>query len=126
MDNFQQILNRIQPNYSKSLDVHQGWHNLVFKLDSLLSYLSPNYTISQVKTKFGNLRYYASFVSQQNDPAPDLSKDIFDSLIRYYEYLSSMICEYCGAHGKLIQVNGWYFTACSKHENITSQELNNV
>lgn len=37
-----------------------GWGTLIAELETKLKRLSPDYTISQVKEKFGGLRYYAN------------------------------------------------------------------
>ena len=113
---FTKLLDKFHPAYFKSIDVYPGWYEIITKLDNLLSYISPDYKISQIKTKFGGLRYYADFEWDKEDPDYQTREDIFDSLIRYYESLSMSICEVCGSWGEMHDKKGWYYTACSKHK----------
>lgn len=87
-----------------------GWGLLITDLETKLKALSPNYTISQVKEKFGGLRYYAS----AGDVDAETSKQFYD-LIREAEATSYDICECCGQPGRLTRRGGrgWYKTLCS-------------
>lgn len=113
---FTKLLDRFHPGFFRSIDIYPGWNQLVMQLHNLLFYLSPDYQISQIKTKFGGLRYYADFHCDQNDPDYQTRSDIFYSLIRYYEHLSTSVCEVCGSWGEIHNEKGWYYTACSKHK----------
>ena len=113
---FTKLLDRFHPGFFRSIDIYPGWNQTVMQLHELLVYLSPDYEISQIKTKFGGLRYYADFRWDQNDPDYETRSDIFYSLIHHYEHLSTTICEVCGSWGKMHNKKGWYYTACSKHE----------
>ncbi len=44
--------------------IPDNWMPVLVKLDSELSKLYPNYSILQVKSKFGGLRYYVSGVGE--------------------------------------------------------------
>jgi hypothetical protein len=57
--------------------------------------------VSQVKEKFGGLRFY---VNNYHD-------DI-ETLIEEAEELSSITCEDCGQTGKRRNLNGWIKTVC--------------
>lgn len=59
-------------------------------------------TISQIKEKFGTLRFYIYGGS-----------DAIDKLIDTAEDLSSVTCEQCGQSGEL-RDNGWLFTLCDE------------
>lgn len=87
-----------------------GWGPLITDLETKLKALSPDYTISQVKEKFGGLRYYAS----AGDVDAETSKQFYD-LIREAEAKSYEICECCGQPGRLTRRGGrgWYKTLCS-------------
>lgn len=101
-----------------------GWQPLLVELDAKLKERWPDYTISQVKEKFGTLRFYA-------DPgieAPDFGDDeagtaahnqwyadnvdAFHDLIHEYEAKTAEICEVCGNPGKLGDRNYWWATRC--------------
>lgn len=87
-----------------------GWGSLITELENKLKALSPDYTVSQVKEKFGGLRYYAS----AGDVSEETAKQFYD-LIRAAEAESHEICERCGQPGRLSRrgVRGWYKTLCS-------------
>ena len=91
-----------------------GWYNLIYTLtnciDRRLEHLNKDggnrkVTISQIKEKFGGLRYYTDgYIDEQ-----------MDGMIDFAESLSYTICEECGAPGKL-RSGGWMRTLCDKHE----------
>lgn len=88
-----------------------GWGALIAELETRLMALSPDYTISQVKEKFGGLRYYAN----AGDVNAETSKRFYD-LIHEAETKSFEICECCGQPGQLSRrgKHGWYKTLCPK------------
>jgi hypothetical protein len=59
---------------------------------------------SQVKEKFGGLRFYVW-------SAPSEIYDIIDK----YETQSQYICEECGRAGKIHKIGGWYSCVCDTH-----------
>src|ERR1700722_2203808 len=59
--------------------------------------------VSQVKEKYGTLRFYMS-----------CSTDPMDDAIRYAEDRSMYTCEECGKPGTLGQKNHWYMTRCEE------------
>lgn len=58
---------------------------------------------SQVKEKYGTLRFYMTIQTDEMDP-----------IITIAEKRSAVTCEQCGKKGKL-RGRGWYYTACAKH-----------
>lgn len=91
--------------------VGEGWRPLVRTLHKLLLQIDPEYTVGQVKEKFGALRYYY-FPSFDHD-----SKEAFamDRLVRFAEAMSLQICETCGDPGKSRNDLGWLLTLCDDH-----------
>jgi len=83
-------------------DIHQGWLDLVDELMTEMKkdVLPDNFEVSQVKEKFGGLRFYCS----------NVSKNGWD-IIRKYEEKSYTICEKCGNPGTPNTV-GWIKTLC--------------
>jgi predicted HicB family RNase H-like nuclease len=73
---------------------------LVETLNALVA-IQPDITVSQVKEKFGGLRFYYSFNSDQAE-----------NIVREAERRSTQICETCGAPGKLGARGGWWSTRC--------------
>ena len=64
----------------------------------------PQVVASQVKEKFGTLRFYA-----------DGGNERIDGMIRMAEAMSSVTCEVCGNIGSLRNSGGWYSTCCDEH-----------
>lgn len=102
----------------------QRWNNFIHKFkwpkenlyfpDSKVPYKMPFFyrlkikdpywfSVTQVKEKYGTLRYYTNFCN-----------DNIDKFIEEAERASSKTCETCGKPGKTVAPNRWYFTACKK------------
>jgi hypothetical protein len=58
---------------------------------------------TQVKEKFGTLRFYYSG-----------GDDYIDGMARMAESMSAVTCEQCGASGRL-RGSCWFYTACDEH-----------
>jgi hypothetical protein len=63
----------------------------------------PQAVVSQVKEKFGTLRFYY-----------DGGDEKIDGMVRMAEAMSAVTCEVCGNAGK-IRGRGWYYTSCDEH-----------
>ncbi len=92
-----------------------GWIPLVLKLDEELADIFPDYTVFQVKEKFGGLRYYVDRF-YPSDPA----KDAFlieraNELVRTAEMDSFSICQVCGEPAE-VRTDDWLIaTLCDAH-----------
>jgi len=84
-------------------EVGNGWFDLIDKLCEDIIKLDQTIVATQVKEKFGTLRFYV-------DSAPD---DVYD-LIDKAECVSGSICEQCGEPGKRASNNMWLKTLCKK------------
>lgn len=90
-----------------SIDCNDGWFDILWRLCDDIYAMGPK--VSQIKEKFGGLRFYASFTSEY-------SKQGWER-IRKAEEESYEICELCGAKGELRITDGWRNTTCIKcHE----------
>lgn len=85
-----------------------GWHQLI---DTLCASIQARVEASgveaqatQVKEKFGGLRFYIQGGDDQISGMIDLAED-----------LSEKICEVCGNPGKKKNVQGWLITRCDAH-----------
>ena len=86
-----------------------GWYNL---LDSLCSHLQfhidhngdPQVEVTQVKEKFGSLRFYTTATNKRQD-----------GIISFAEVLSGSICEECGNPGTSND-SGWIKVRCDLHK----------
>lgn len=90
-----------------------GWYNIIDNLCATIQNREYNnkrnniqiapVVATQVKEKYGTLRFYYSG-----------GDDYIDGAVSMAEYMSEVTCEKCGAPGKL-QSYGWAYTACDKH-----------
>lgn len=98
-----------EPDYTKipawlALDcVLPGWHPILVALHQDLMSLDPDYTVGQVKEKFGGLRVYLdSGVTPEIEAAIDAA-----------EALCAQTCEMCGDPGGNRRVSQFYvMTVC--------------
>ena len=104
------IRDRVDPNDPCWSYVPDGWREIVVKLDTELRAVDPDYTLAQVKEKFGGLRYYVDFSEQCTDT--EKAYEILDK----YEQMSVTICDMCGKQGKHRSKDGWLATRCEEHD----------
>jgi hypothetical protein len=95
----------------KHIDCGPGWYDLIDKLCSVImqeveympAELSSKLYISQIKEKFGALRFYM-----------EESTPYIVGAIRMAEWVSYTICEECGARGTA-RHSGWTKVLCDEH-----------
>jgi len=92
-------------------EVGEGWAIHVLECHRQLKHLDPGYRISQIKEKFGGLRYYFIPSVAFND----LTHDVMESVVTAAEYNCSITCEVCGSAGSLRTNSGSYKTLCAEH-----------
>lgn len=83
----------------------QGWFPIISQLDLDIRKIAPDYTILQIKEKFGGLRYYIG----------SLHENVFDKvhdIIKDAEKTAAKTCECCGEPGTLCRRGGWLKTLC--------------
>lgn len=110
------MLNCWSPDFLRyrGMEHKRGWLGLVVGLHFRLRFLVGDYTIYQVKEKFGALRYYCDAEQAIPDVLPD-SDDLRERvrrLIADAEHRSGTICEVCGHSGMTINRRGWLATRC--------------
>lgn len=104
------------PHYPISLFIFEcgdGWYNIIDSLCAAIKNREYNQKLNkkqfapvvatQVKEKYGGLRFYYSG-----------GDDYIDGAVVLAEYLSEMTCEKCGAPGKM-RGRSWVYTACDEH-----------
>lgn len=92
--------------------VPPGWTSLVevlavaiqVEIDKLPYDTRSLYTVTQIKEKFGALRFYMSHAT------PEMCK-----ILNYAEDESTTVCDVCGGEGQLRGTNEWLRTRCDKH-----------
>ena len=90
-----------------------GWYNIIDSLCACIKNREYNQKLNkkeffpvvatQVKEKYGSLRFYYTG-----------GDEYVDGLVSLAEYISEVTCETCGAPGKM-RGHGWYYTACDEH-----------
>ena len=84
-----------------------GWYWLIDGLCAALQFDidendQPQIVASQVKEKYGTLRFYTNSETDRQS-----------GMIRLAQLMSERICELCGSpSGKLAEVSGWWSTKC--------------
>ena len=92
---------KIVPEYWKSIDVDEGWYQIVVDCDKELTAIDPHYQIFQIKEKFGGLRYY--FQPSQSDTLKAMIE-----VVSKYEAIAARTCEATGEPGVLMKsIGGW-------------------
>ena len=86
-----------------------GWFQLLWDLSEKLTQFK-GVEVTQVKSKYGSLRYYYDTPASMADNVQVMVSD----LVEEAEAKSAETCETCGEPGELYPV-GWYYTACPKH-----------
>ena len=130
---------RIPKEWGQWISCGEGWYRILINLDEQISYLFPEgYEIHQIKEKFGGLRYYCGYPS--NDP---IRARIAENLISQAERVASYTCEVCGVakfgsykpnledltvlntdidDSVKLRTDGWYRTLCDSCENERGQK----
>lgn len=85
-----------------------GWFPILARLGADLDAIAPGWSLSQVKSKFGELRFYASAGSDV-----DGIRQRFADRIRGAEEEAARTCEECGRPASLWTMpSGWLATLC--------------
>jgi len=100
----EELKKKIAPEYWKSIDVDEGWYQIVVDCDKELTAIDPNYQIFQIKEKFGGLRYY---MTPCNDTTEEQRNKMYE-VISKYEAKAAQTCEATGQPGVLMKsIGGW-------------------
>lgn len=94
-------------------DCGDGWYNIIDAVcvmiqnhernNKLNNVVMPPVIATQVKEKYGTLRFYYTG-----------SDNYIDGVVAMAEYMSGVTCETCGAPGE-IREDGWIRTLCDEH-----------
>ena len=99
--------------------VGKGWKNILERLLDNLELIEFNFPIevgvTQVKEKFGGLRFYYYTSYTGNKSYPDVSGwgKVIEDLVEFTENKSYTVCEFCGERGTLRDDLSWVLTLCS-------------
>ena len=116
-------------------EIGEGWHDLIHstceKLELIRTTFNVTIEASQIKEKFGTLRFYFDAHANENEDKSNMDQekwnliyDVINDIIDSSERKSGYICEKCGKYGKTEVINGWYSTYCKAHydETMTKKE----
>ena len=112
-DDMRPLEQRLAPRFTEGWSPwlpNEGWDGLLNLLVDEIEKIDPDFTLHQVKEKFGGLRFYAGF-------SANLSKEQYDKLgelVMQAEAKSYKICEWCGQAGELRDDIGWILTLCDE------------
>lgn len=95
----EELKKKILPGYWQSVDVDEGWYQIVLDCDRELTQIDPGYQIAQIKQKFGGLRYYFQ-------PSLSHTQKDMDDVVTKYEAVAAVTCEATGNPGVLMKSEG--------------------
>lgn len=95
-----------------------GWYTLI---DGLCAYLqnltdergAPQVVATQVKEKFGQLRFYVKYITTENGGLDITEKQ--RAAIEFAEFMSARTCDVCGCPGETIKGSMPVVTCCKDH-----------
>lgn len=102
LENWQLDPKYIEQEKKRYLSEIPEWMSCVEKI--------PEVVATQVKEKYGTLRFYYNG-----------GDEYIDGIVDMAESMSARTCETCGAPGKL-RGGGWVYTACDEHTNPEDKE----
>lgn len=91
------------PDFNPVTYAGNGWIGIIVNLTEALLLQHPDLHVSQIKEKFGGLRYYTNGLN-----------DLGHTLVRWAEGASYRTCEVCGEYGE-VRKGGWLKTLCDEH-----------
>ena len=87
------------------ISVDDGWYPIIADLHTKLLEVDPDYTLYQVKEKFGSLRYYIGVEASKSAEAY--------ALVNEAEKQAAHTCEMCGVDGATLRTErSWVKTMC--------------
>jgi hypothetical protein len=107
------LITEFKDNYKDFFPVGFGWRPLVEKLVDDIIAIEPEVDVTQVKEKFGGLRFYTGGAS-----------DEVYALIDNAEEESFKICENCGTRENVTTKGGWLITLCDKCRKERNENIN--
>lgn len=104
-----------------------GWYNLIDALCATLENVEHNYqgikvVASQVKEKYGGLRFYYNIEGTCNSKEKiNRAHGLIDGAVRLAESLSNKTCEECGSPAT-VRTKGWIVNLCKSCYKIRIEE----
>ena len=90
--------------YIRFFECDDGWFEIIYNLSEKIHEIDPHVQATQVKEKFGGLRFYTNYGNEE-----------INKVIREAESASLKTCEVCGTKENVTQKSiGWVKTLCDK------------
>ncbi|MDY0748732.1 hypothetical protein SNE35_29810 [Paucibacter sp. R3-3] len=125
-------LSAVDPNLRRLIEAHPhlfknrvpeassyltaGWYKVVdelcSRLETVLGADAPAFTVLQIKEKFGHL-HFAWRLGQAQDY--EALRDRINEIVWTAELAAQLVCETCGAPGKIRSLGGLRTTWCDVH-----------
>jgi hypothetical protein len=112
------------------VETGNGWFPIINLLCSNLQWDTdrngyPQVVATQVKEKFGTLRFYYTHAPSDNlITYTDRQYGHQDGMISFVEQLSAYVCEECGSNDKVTQTKGWIVSLCPKCMEVYKKKRN--
>lgn len=115
------VLERFDYGWGGTIDTGPGWYPIVVELADVLAVIAPHYTIQQIKSKYGGLRFYYELNLPHNPPhleasAPDFPgfapKDAAPEHLAAFEVAEAKYDAAVNAWGETAEA--WFATAEGK------------
>ena len=102
------------------LEVGEGWKQLLqdlcTEIDAVYkrAELPMDISVEQVKSKYGEFRFYYSHENDMGEESEDCLKlyDEVRRIVEKWEAKSKNVCERCGEQGSLHNISGWREVLC--------------
>jgi hypothetical protein len=104
--------------------VGEGWLPIINELCHEIKTVTDSLIATQIKEKFGGLRFYYTF--DENDDLSSIDYEKINLLVRKYEIVAENTCESCGNATNLSKSGHWYKTICpdchdGEYEDVSSE-----
>jgi hypothetical protein len=101
------------------MECGDGWYDLLDKVLNKLDYISKTsgtqVVATQIKEKYGTLRFYYDTIVTTDLNLDEAIDEIISDVVSAAERKSESICEMCGKWGELYD-NGWWKVRCDEHK----------
>jgi len=112
-------------------EIGPGWHGIIRNISAQLDLISKTTGMiiqaTQVKEKYGSLRFYISNYFEDSTSISEKEQEIWhkivDAIVSRAEQESGWTCEECGKFGENKEIYGWYSTLCERHRKAREKEM---
>lgn len=117
------ILKHSPKDYELDMSIGKGWESIAHRLTQQLDYADPKFTVTCIKEKFGEFRYYVTDIS--ND---EIIQECVFLLLEKAAHEAKQTCECCGSTSSVKKDRmswGWVVTLCNECKETLEEERRN-